>query len=475
MKRIIVFGVACLTILLFAIPSYSIVYVSGDFTTDKWVEEFKGGGPGQPGNTLKAKGHGFDFKKAVLDNTVPTGAVDEYMTTYTGGELKLKAKGPWVDKGELKDTDITATNVSTFNNATGKLIFTLTFCGEFDNAPGVWYAVKVTYDGYPGFKLKDGVLKSQTGYSPGFKAIIVIEEGGACPLIGTSGELICDGTNIALIQPCTETGSLGNVCEGEQECTVYGWGPCNLPEEICDGVDNNCDGVIDEGFGYQDYNGAKYPGEACGTGACSGGVVECSADGGVECSTDVYSQTEVCNDIDDDCDGEVDEGCSTEAYLVINEIDYTQESGDIMEFVEILNIGLAVDLAGLSVEFFNGANQERYLSIDLTEAGILPYSSFLVIGPQGLPISSGALKIDFQNPSSNIQNGPDCIRIVGPQGIIDSVSYEGSVVSCNEGVASVEDEGPGSIGRVPDGADTNINGVDFLLLGTPTPGGPNDY
>jgi hypothetical protein len=87
----------------------------------------------------------------------------------------------------------------------------------------------------------------------------------------------------------------------------------NLVEK-CDGVDNNCDGLTDEGFGVpvpgQPGKTAKL-GDACGVGGCAGGTVECRGAFSAGCSTDWRREpVEICKDgKDNDCDGIKDDGC----------------------------------------------------------------------------------------------------------------------------------------------------------------------
>ncbi|MBL8949010.1 MAG: hypothetical protein JNK45_37920 [Myxococcales bacterium] len=101
------------------------------------------------------------------------------------------------------------------------------------------------------------------------------------------------------------TDGLGMCTAGTQACTVDGaWGACDgeiTPiDEVCDGADNDCDDEVDEGFDTA----------VCGEGICQVTVETCTEGVPQRCIPGEPDDSESCNGTDDDCDGDIDEGCT---------------------------------------------------------------------------------------------------------------------------------------------------------------------
>ena len=111
------------------------------------------------------------------------------------------------------------------------------------------------------------------------------------------------------------TAGVGLCVEGQRACDAGSWSACVdevLPtEEACNGEDDDCDGQIDEtcacspGDVQSCYSG---PAGTEGVGSCSAGQQTCDGSGQWgDCDGEVAPGLEVCNLQDDDCDGEADE------------------------------------------------------------------------------------------------------------------------------------------------------------------------
>jgi hypothetical protein len=80
---------------------------------------------------------------------------------------------------------------------------------------------------------------------------------------------------------------------------------CVPSGETCNNRDDDCDGRIDDGLSRDCYTG---PAGTAGRGACRRGTETCGAGRWGACAGQVLPRAETCNRIDDDCDGMVDEG-----------------------------------------------------------------------------------------------------------------------------------------------------------------------
>jgi hypothetical protein len=123
-----------------------------------------------------------------------------------------------------------------------------------------------------------------------------------------TGSCVCSDETVGAKKGCSVTNDIGT-CFGFETCEAgTGWSACSAAtpsEEVCDGQDNDCDGMADDGFpASQPCKNANDFGTCTGTSSCQGA-------GGWKCDA-LVPAAEICNGADDDCNGVKDDGYLTD-------------------------------------------------------------------------------------------------------------------------------------------------------------------
>ena len=132
----------------------------------------------------------------------------------------------------------------------------------------------------------------------------------------------CDHRGNIFPDPSDVDESPGACREGVMTCTTEGWSECigviGPTEEVCDGIDNNCNGAVDEIFPEQRQLCGFEENISYGIGVCTPGVMTCDS-GALLCRDHIGPTDEICDGLDNNCNGSIDEGIANSTAIVCYE------------------------------------------------------------------------------------------------------------------------------------------------------------
>ena len=235
--------------------------------------------------------------------------------------------------------------------------------------------------------------------------------------------------------------------------------------EDCDGLDNDGDAGVDEGFADSDGDGVA---DCVGSETCDGldndgdGLIDegydVDGDGYTQCQDDCDDNeaeaypghNEVDGDgIDNDCDGSVDELPWSGGELVINEImnnpqSVTDPNGEWFELYN--NSGSELTIDGITIQ--SGSQSHVVLPGDPL---VVPAGGMVVLGSNADNTTNGNVDVDYEYSGITLSNESDDLSLVADGVVIDSVTWDDG--------ATMPDPDGGSMNLEPDVLSIGANDI----------------
>jgi hypothetical protein len=267
---------------------------------------------------------------------------------------------------------------------------------------------------------------------------------------------------------------IGACISGAQRCVDGLWDVCEGSvgpvAEDCNALDDDCDGLANEEPMNHPLCALQQGVCARATQACGGGTWQACSD--LDYGFNYQTVESWCDGLDNDCDGLRDEDCPPPA-IVINELYYDEPANDGAHVFIELSGPISEPMTGCVFEAVNGANDTVYVTVSLDGRQIGADGYFLIVDDAATGTMQALADLVVQD--GDLQNGADNARIVCSGVETDAVGY-GSF-GANDTFSGEGDPAPDptgqSITRDAAHTDTDDNSVDFVAA-NPTPRGRPD-
>ncbi len=195
--------------------------------------------------------------------------------------------------------------------------------------------------------------------------------------------------------------------------------------EICDGIDNNCSGMADDGLTfttyYKDNDGDTYGTDAETTSSCEAAPPTTFADNNTDCDDTNAAihpgAMEICDNLDNDCSGMADDGLTFTDYYIdndgdgygngansINTCDASAPTGYVLNFFDCDDTNAAINIT--ASEVCDGVDNNCNGQVD---DGLPTFTYYLDNDGDGFgDLTASSITCEATAPANYVTNDGDC-------------------------------------------------------------------